>query len=75
MGADAAGLAMAALTVCAAALPDRAKFQVKKHNPRWKESARLGTALVGSVGKLRAGLVHIDGGRGRLAGAGVRSES
>jgi hypothetical protein len=49
MGADAAGLVMAALTVCAAALPDRVKLQVKKHNPHWKESARLWTAMVGGV--------------------------
>jgi hypothetical protein len=49
MGADAAGLVMAALTVCAAALPDRVKLQVKRHNPHWKESARLWTAMVGGV--------------------------
>jgi hypothetical protein len=49
MGADPAGLVMAALTVCAAALPDRVKLQVKKHNPHWKESARLWVAGVGGV--------------------------
>jgi DNA polymerase bacteriophage-type len=49
MGADPAGLVMAALTVCAAALPDRVKLQVKKHSPYWKESARLWTAVVGGV--------------------------
>jgi hypothetical protein len=49
MGADPAGLAMAALTVCAAALPDRIKLQVKKHSQHWKESARLWTAVVGGV--------------------------
>jgi hypothetical protein len=49
MGADPAGLVMAALTVCAAALPDRVKLQVKKHNSHWKESARLWTAMVGGV--------------------------
>ena len=49
MGADPAGLVMAALTVCAAALPDRVKLQVKKHNSHWKESTRLWTAMVGGV--------------------------
>ncbi len=49
MGADPTGLAMAALTVCAAGLPDRVKLQVKKHNSHWKESARIWTAVVGGV--------------------------
>jgi Protein of unknown function (DUF3987) len=49
MGADPAGLAMAAYTVCAAALPDRIQLQVKKHNAHWRESARLWTGLIGSV--------------------------
>jgi hypothetical protein len=47
MGVDAGGPAMAALTVCAAAIPDRIKVQVKKHDPGWVESARLWVALVG----------------------------
>lgn len=47
MGADPAGLAMAALTVCAAAVPDSIEVQVKRNDPTWRESARLWTALVG----------------------------
>lgn len=47
MGADPAGLAMAALTVCAAAIPDRIGLQVKRNDPTWVENARLWTALVG----------------------------
>src|SRR3984893_7640296 len=47
MGADPAGLAMSALTVCAAAIPARIKLQVKKHDQAWKESARLWVALIG----------------------------
>lgn len=47
MGADPAGLAMAALTVCAAALPDSIVLQVKRNDPSWREAARLWTALVG----------------------------
>jgi hypothetical protein len=46
-GADPAGLAMAALTVCAAAIPDRIKVQPKVHEHGWRESARIWTALVG----------------------------
>jgi hypothetical protein len=48
MGSDPAGLAMAALTTCAAAVPDRIRLQVKRHDPTWLESARLWTALIGT---------------------------
>jgi uncharacterized protein DUF3987 len=48
MGCDPAGLAMAALAVCAAAIPDNQKIQVKKHG-RWKESARVWVGLAGPV--------------------------
>lgn len=46
MGCDPAGLAMAALTACAAAIPDRIKVQVKRYDT-WTESPRLWTALIG----------------------------
>ncbi|WEJ32182.1 DUF3987 domain-containing protein [Devosia sp. SD17-2] len=48
MGVDPGGLAMAALTVAAAAIPDAVKLQVKRHDPSWTESARLWCALIGS---------------------------
>jgi hypothetical protein len=47
MGADPAGLAMAALTVCAAAISDDVKLQMKKHSTDWQESARLWFGAVG----------------------------
>jgi DNA polymerase I-like protein with 3'-5' exonuclease and polymerase domains len=47
MGADPSGLAMAALTVCAAALSDHTQLQVKRHDPNWRESTRLWTGLIG----------------------------
>ena len=37
IGADPSGLAMAALAVSAAALPDYVKLQPKKHDPNWVE--------------------------------------
>ena len=46
MGADPAGLAVAALVTCAAAIPDTVKIKVKKHAD-WTESARLWGALIG----------------------------
>ncbi|MEO6151863.1 MAG: DUF3987 domain-containing protein [Croceibacterium sp.] len=47
MGADPAGVAMAALTVCASIITDEITLQVKRHDPTWKESARLWVGLVG----------------------------
>lgn len=47
MGADPAGLAMAALTICATAIPDSIELQVKRNDPTWREQARLWVALVG----------------------------
>jgi Protein of unknown function (DUF3987) len=47
MGADPAGLAVSALVVCAAAIPDHIELQVKEHDPSWKESARIWAALIG----------------------------
>ena len=46
MGADPAGLAMAALVTCAAAIPDQVQIKVKRYDD-WCESARLWTALIG----------------------------
>jgi hypothetical protein len=48
IGADPAGLAVAALTVCAAAIPDTIRLKVKRHGS-WTESTRLWGALVGHV--------------------------
>lgn len=47
MGADPAGLAMAALATCAAAIPDDIQLQVKVHDASWRESARLWIGLIG----------------------------
>lgn len=48
MGADPCGLALGALAVCAAALPDHTMLQVKKHDPNWLEAARLWVGLIGN---------------------------
>ena len=47
MGADPTGIAVGALVVCAAALPDHIKIKVKRHDPNWTESARLWVGLIG----------------------------
>ena len=47
MGVDPAGLAMAALTVCCAAIPDSIQLQVKVNDEGWLEPARIWVALVG----------------------------
>ena len=46
MGTDPSGLAMASLVVCAAAIPDKIKLKVKRHDS-WMESARIWGTLVG----------------------------
>jgi len=47
MGADPGGLGAAALAICAAAIPDRVRLQVKQNDPHWQESARQWLALIG----------------------------
>lgn len=47
MGADPAGLAVAALVSCAATISDSVKIKVKKYDD-WTESARIWAALVGN---------------------------
>jgi hypothetical protein len=54
MGADMAGIAVSALAVCAAAIPDKIKLQVKRHNTGWLESARLWVALVGPPSTMKS---------------------
>lgn len=46
MGCDPAGLAMTALTNCAAAIPDSVKLKVKEHE-QWTERACLWTGIIG----------------------------
>ena len=53
MGCDMAGIAVSALAVCAAAIPDSIKLQPKKHDTEWQESARLWVALVGSPSTMK----------------------
>ena len=48
MGADPSGLALGAVAVCAAAVPDHTLLQVKRHDPNWFEAARLWVGLIGN---------------------------
>jgi hypothetical protein len=57
MGADPAGLATAALTICAAAIPDRIKLKVKQHSG-WTEATRLWVGLVGDPSTKKSPIVH-----------------
>ena len=58
MGCDAGGLAVAALTVCAAAITDSIELRMKRHDPHWKESARLWTTLVGDPSKMKTPIMR-----------------
>lgn len=57
MGADPAGLAMAALATCAAAIPDSIEIRPKEHDPSWTESARLWVALVGLPSTMKSPMI------------------
>jgi hypothetical protein len=57
MGADMAGIAVSALAVCAAAIPDKIKLQVKRHD-EWRESARIWVAIVGSPSSKKSPIMN-----------------
>ncbi len=61
MGCDPAGLAMAAVTTCAAAISDAIKVKVKRHDD-WTESARVWTALVGSPSTKKSPILNVASG-------------
>lgn len=58
MGADAGAIAMAALTVCAAAITDEIQLKMKKHNEVWRESARIWTGIVGDPGVMKSPIMR-----------------
>lgn len=58
MGADPSGIAMGALTVCAAVITDDIQIQVKRHDARWRESARIWTALVGPPSTKKSPIIN-----------------
>jgi hypothetical protein len=68
MGCDAGGLAMSMLTVCAAVTSDQIELQMKRHDPYWKEQARIWTVLVGLPSTKKSpimrqaarGLIYLD---------------
>ena len=50
------GPAMAALAICAAAIPDHVRIRVKVHEP-WEEASRLWLALIGPVSAKKSPLL------------------
>lgn len=58
MGCDPAGLAMAALATCAAAIPDQVRVRVKKYGD-WVESARIWVALVGEPSTKKSPILSV----------------
>jgi phage/plasmid primase-like uncharacterized protein len=60
MGADAGGLAMAALACCGSMIDDRIRLKVKKHE-RWTESARIWVTLVGGPSVLKSPVMRAAG--------------
>lgn len=58
MGVDPGGLAMACLTVCAAAIPDNLTLKIKRHE-NWKESARIWTMIVGDPSARKSPIIKV----------------
>lgn len=59
MGADPAGLAMAALCACAASIPDSIAIQPKRNDSCWTESARIWIALVGLPSTMKSPIITV----------------
>lgn len=57
MGVDPAGLAMAALAVCSAAISDEIKVKVKRHDS-WTESSRLWVGLIGAPSMKKTPIIN-----------------
>ena len=58
MGADPAGLAVAALVICGAVISDEIKLQVKRHSKGWDEEARLWAGLVGNPSTMKSPIMR-----------------
>ena len=71
MGCDMSGIAVGALAVCAAAIPDDIKLQPKKHDTEWQEAARLWVALVGDPSTMKTPMIS----RGHQAAAPHRQRN
>ena len=62
MGVDPGGLAMAALTSCAAVIRDSIRIKVKQHE-NWTESARIWTMLIGDPSYKKSPIMRAASGR------------
>lgn len=62
MGVDPGGLAMAALTSCAAVIRDSIKIKVKQHE-NWTESARIWTMLIGDPSYKKSPIMRAASGK------------
>jgi hypothetical protein len=52
-GADESGFAVTALAVCAGAIPDAIQLQPKRHDLKWRESARLWVVGIGDPSTMK----------------------
>jgi Protein of unknown function (DUF3987) len=58
MGCDPAGLAVGALVVCAASIPEDIRIQPKRNDTRWQESARIWGGLIGGVSEMKSPMLN-----------------
>lgn len=62
MGIDPGGLAMSAITICAAVIRDEIQIKVKRHEA-WTESARLWTMLIGDPSFKKSPMIKAAAGK------------
>lgn len=58
VGCDPSGLAMAALGTCGTVIRDTIQLKMKKHDPGWKEQARLWVMLVGDPSRKKTPILR-----------------
>jgi phage/plasmid primase-like uncharacterized protein len=58
VGCDPSGLAMAALGACGTVIRDTIQLKMKKHDPGWKEQARLWVMLVGDPSRKKTPILR-----------------
>lgn len=58
MGCDASGLAMSAIAACGTVIRDSIQLRMKRHDPGWKEQARLWIMLVGDPSRKKTPILR-----------------
>lgn len=74
IGCDPSGIAMAALAACGTVIRDTIQLRMKRHDPGWKESARLWVMLVGDPSRKKTPMLRAATKRVADLDAGLMAE-